>query len=127
MGSARLATQYVPLVSKGVRYIPAGETTFNRDDHLFAYFQIDVPETTREAPVGIQAHLRIIDANSSDLVKDFPAVDAASYEQGGSASIPIGREIPIANLTKGQYRLEVQTSDASGRETTWHAVTFSIK
>lgn len=37
-----------------------------------------------EAESGVQAHLKIIDAKSGSLVKDFPAVDAATYEPSGS-------------------------------------------
>jgi len=61
------------------------------------------------------------------VVKGFPPIDTATYELPGSAIIPIARKIPIANLPEGQYRLEVQASDASGRTTPWRVAGFSIK
>ncbi|HWG19582.1 MAG TPA: hypothetical protein VG225_03565 [Terracidiphilus sp.] len=125
--AANFAPQYVPLVSKGVQFIPAAKTNLAPDEHLFAYFQIDDSGLAAEPAARIQAHLRIVDAKSSGLVKDFPPVDAATYEQPGSTLIPIAREIPIANLPKGPYRLEVQASDASGRATAWHTAGFSIE
>jgi len=127
IAAANFAPQYVPLVSKGVRFTPAGDTHFTRDEHLIAYFEAYDPELTGGPGSGIQAHLRIVDAKSGRLVKDFPAVDAATYGKPGSTVVPIAREIPIANLPNGEYRLEVQASDRLGQSTPWRAAEFSIK
>ncbi len=125
--AANFAPQYVPLVSKGVRFTPAGNTSFETGEPLIAYFEIYAPRPAAGPEAGIQAHLKIINAKSGALVKDFPAVDAATYEQPGSTVIPIARSIPIANLPKGQYRLEVQASDAAGHQTPWQVNSFSIQ
>ena len=125
--AGNFAPQYVPMVSKGVELSPAGKTTFSSSDTLIAYFEIYKPQLASGAESGIQAHLRIVDAKSGSLVKDFPAVDAATYERPGSDVIPIAREVPISELPKGQYRLEVQASDASGHTTPWSEADFSIE
>jgi len=70
--------------------------------------------------------MRIVDAKSGGLVKDFPDVDATTYERSDSAKIPIARQVPISELSKGQYRLEVQASDASGRTTPKQTSEFTI-
>jgi hypothetical protein len=124
--AANFAPQYVPLVSKGVRFLPAADTSFAPHEKLFAYFQIIDPGLARSPAEQIRSHLRIVDAKSGGVVKDFPAVDVTTYEQPGSTVIPIAREIPIDNLPKGQYRLEVQASDATTHSTGWREAEFTI-
>jgi hypothetical protein len=124
--AANFAPQYVPLVSKGIRVTPAGDTHFRPGEPLIPYFEIYAPQGASEPTVGIQAHLRIVDAKSGALVKDFPAVDATEYAQPGSTTIPIAREVPIAALPKGEYRLEVQASDSAGHSTPWQTANFTI-
>jgi len=125
--AAKIAPQYLPLVSKDIRVIPTGNTEFTADEVLLAYFEICKPQLGAGAEPGTQAHIRIVDAKSGAVVKGFPPIDTATYELPGSAIIPIARKIPIANLPEGQYRLEVQASDASGRTTPWRVAGFSIK
>jgi len=59
------------------------------------------PETT------VEAHLRVLDAKTGAVIKDFPSVDVRSYENAGSTMIPVAREIPFEQFAKGGYRLEV--------------------
>jgi len=125
--AANFAPQYVPLVSKGIRVTPAGDTNFKTGEPLIPYFEIYTPQGAAEPAARIQAHLRIVDAKTGAVVKDFPPVDAASYVQPGSATIPIAREIPIAALPKGEYRLEVQATDSAGRSTPWRSAHFSVE
>jgi len=125
-GAANFAPQYVPLVSKGVRVTPAGDTRFGPDTQLSSYFEIYEPAVAVEPAPRIQAHLRIVNTRDGTIVKDFPPVDAAPYAQPGNTTVPIAREIPISTLAKGDYRLEVQASDSAGRSTPWRAANFTI-
>jgi hypothetical protein len=120
------ASQYAPLVSRGVRLTPAGNTNFNSSERLFAYFQIYAPKLASKPVARVQARLRVVDAKNGALIKEFPAVDAETYQQPGSTVVPIAREIPIASLPKGDFRLEVQASDSTGISTAWRAANFSI-
>ncbi len=43
--TANLAPEYVPLVSKGVQFTPAGDTRFKKGEPLFAYFEVYEPLT----------------------------------------------------------------------------------
>lgn len=123
--AANIAPRFVPLVSKGIRVTPAGDTNFEGTEPLIPYFEIYTPQAAGEPTPRIQAHLRIVAAKDGAIVKDFPPVDAAPYAQPGSATIPIAREVPIATLHEGQYRLEVQASDSGGRSTPWRAANFT--
>src|SRR6185312_3547904 len=119
--AAGFAPQYVPLVSKGVQVTPAADTTFTPLEQLFAYFDINDSKVAVKPAPRVQASMRIVEAKNGTVVKDYPAVDAAPYEQTGSAIISIAREIPIGALPQGEYRLEVQASDSAGRKTPWRA------
>ena len=124
--AANFAPQYVPMVSNGIQVTPAGDTDFKTGEPLIPYFEIYAPRVAGDATPRIQTRIRIVDAKSGESVKDFPPVDAAPYAQPNATTIPIAREVPIATLPKGQYRLEVQASDSSGRSTPWRTANFAI-
>ena len=123
--AAKFAPQYVPIVSKGVQVTPAGDTSFAPGERLLAYFEISGKELSLKSHPQIQACLRIIEAKTGAVVKEFPLIDAAEYEQDGSSIIRIAREVPAANIPPGEYRLEVQASDSTGRKTPWRAANFT--
>lgn len=123
---ANFVPQYVPMVSKGIHLAPAGDSDFKTGEPLIPYFEIYRREADGTSTTQIQVHLRIIDANNGRTVKDFPAVDAGPYVQPGRTIIPIAREVPVAELPRGEYRLEVQASDSAGRNTPWRASNFTI-
>jgi hypothetical protein len=79
------------------------------------------------ATLTVQAHIRIVDGTTCQVVKDFPPVDGAPYERAGSSMIPIAREIPFDQLPKGAYRLEVQATDSAGRSTPWRTASFTVE
>lgn len=126
MAAANFAPQYVPLVSKGVRVTPSGDTKFKSNELLFAYFQIYPPKLTEKSLPRVEARMRIVDAKSGAVLKEFPAVDGEAYKTSETTIVPIAREIPISTLSTGEYRLEVQASDSAGRTTGWRAKNFTI-
>jgi hypothetical protein len=149
--AANFAPQYVPLVSKGIEFTPAGDTRFKKGEPLIPYFEVYEPllaagsgqspgmpasagMTTQKseggnppARVTVEAHIRILDAKTGAVVKDFPPVDATPYENPGSTTIPIAREIPFDQLPKGAYCLEVQASDSAGRSTVVRTADFTVE
>jgi hypothetical protein len=81
------------------------------------------PSTTPK----VEAHIRILDAKTGKVVKDFPPVDATPYMNPGSTTIPIAREISFEQLPKGAYRLEVQATDSAGRTTAVRTADFTVE
>lgn len=125
--AANFAPQYVPLVSKGIEFSPAGDTTFRKgEDPLIAYFEIYEPFVTAQPKIEVETHVRIVSA-TGQVVKDFPAVDAATYIESGKTAIHIARKIPFDTLPKGKYRLEVQATDSAGRSTSWQSADFTVE
>jgi predicted phage tail protein len=41
--------------------------------------------------------------------------------------IPIGDELKVDQLPKGDYRLEVQATDSAGRSTPWRTANFTVE
>ncbi len=124
--AANFAPQYVPLVSKGIRVTPTGDTRFTPGEPLIPYFEIYEPLLVEAPATTVQAHIRILDATTGQLRDDF-AVDAAPFEQPGKWAIPIARQIASDKMAKGTYRLEVQASDSAGRTTAVRTATFAIE
>jgi hypothetical protein len=71
--------------------------------------------------------MRILDASTGKSIANFAPLNAAPYVHPGSWAIPLARKLPISQLPKGAYRLEVQATDSAGRTTPWYAADFSIK
>ncbi|MGC2829404.1 MAG: hypothetical protein WB994_07180 [Candidatus Acidiferrum sp.] len=121
-----LPSKFVPLVSKGMEFTPAADTTFKKHDPLFAYFEVYVPRGAGAA-ANIQFQLRITNADTGQLKIDSGPRPATEFLQPGKEFIPIVQEVAIHELPKGNYRLEVQASDSAGNHTPWHAATFAIR
>jgi VWFA-related protein len=122
--SERAAESYMPLVSKGVEFTPTANTEFRKDETLVAFFEINEPP--EELNTKVHAQLRIVDAQSGEVVNDFEPVDAAIYQRAGNQAIAIGRGMPLSGLLVGAYQLEVQASEADGRSTPWRTARFTV-
>jgi hypothetical protein len=125
--AANLAPQYVPLVSRGVQVTPAADTRFNRGEHLIAYFEVYEPLLSQQPGTQVQAHMRIVDAKNGQIKEEYRPMDAAPYRRPGSTMIPIGDELIVSQLPKGDYRLEVQATDSAGRSTPWRTASFTLE
>jgi hypothetical protein len=123
---ANFAPQYVPLASKDIWFTPAGDTNFEKGEPLFAYFEVYEPLLSQN-PATVEVHLRILDASTGKLKEDFAPVDAAPYSRLGSSVLRIARKVPVDQLPKGTYRLEVQARDSAGRSTAWRAANFAVE
>ena len=125
--AANFAPQYVPMVSKGMEVTPAGDLHFKEGDSLIPYFEIYEPLLATQPDTKVEARIKILDAKTGEVVKDFPPVDAAPYMNPGSTTIPVAREVPYKELPKGAYRLEVQASDSAGRSTEAQSAEFTVE
>lgn len=123
--AANFAPQFVPLVSKGIQFIPAGDASFAQADPLYAYFEVSEPPAQPSGKVTVQ--MRILDAGSSKVLANFAPLDTSPYQVAGSSLLRIARTVPIRQLPKGSYRLEVQATDSAGTATPWRSADFTIR
>ena len=124
---ANFAPQYSPLVSKDIMFIPSGDTSFAKDEPLFAYFEVYEPQLTENPAAPVSVHLRVLDLNTGKLKEDFAPIDASSYRLAGSSVLRIGRKVPIDQLPTGNYGLEVQVTGSMGRSTASQRANFEVK
>ena len=122
--AADFAPQYVPLLSKGIEFIPAGDTTFEKNEPLFAYFEVSAPSVAGPTE-KVTVQMRIL-ASSGKVIGNFAPLDAAPYRVAGSPVLRIARKIPFGQLTKGTYMLEARASDSFGGSTMWRTANFTV-
>jgi len=125
--AVNLAPQYVPLVSKGVQFEPAGDTRFRKGEPLFAYFEVYVPKDSDQVANKIEVQVRIIDGKTGEAKSDTGPRDVSSFIQPGNPIIHVSESIAVDKLPVGSYRLEVQASDSADRSTGWRSSTFSVE
>jgi len=117
---------YAPLISKDAEFVPASKAQFWPTDMLFVYFEIDDPLVAGQPRTKVQADMRTVDTKSGAVVDSFAPVDTATYAHAGSSLIAVGRGVPLNRLPPGDYRLEVQASNAQGKTTPWRSADFTV-
>ncbi len=125
--AVNLAPRYVPLVSRGLQFTPASQTRFKSSEHIMAYFEIYQPVSGVQPSTDVKAHVRIIDARTGEKRFEFYPVDAKSYERPGSRVLAFAGDLSIAQLPKGEYRVEAQATDSAGRSSAVHSATFTVE
>lgn len=122
-----VAPAYVPLVSQDTMITPAAESTFDRAEGLPVYFEIYRDTLPEQGPGSkVQAHMKIVDA-TGEMKEDLPWFDVAPYRRPGSNSFAVIKGVKVAELPKGEYRLEVEAADDAGRSTGWRSTQFTLK
>lgn len=125
--AAHFAPQYVPLVSQGIQFTPAGNTDFKHGEPMVAYFEAYEPLLATQPKTEVEADIKIVNRTTGQVVKNFPSVNVAPYVQPGSTAIHIARKIPFGELPPGAYRLEVRATDSAGQSTPWQTADFTIE
>jgi hypothetical protein len=118
---------FVPLVSKGVEYVPTADAAFRKKtDRFYFYFELYEPPTAVPAP-DVKVRMRIVDAQSGGVIRNLPTLNAAYFADPGNPIVRVGGGVHIRDLIDGPYRLEVQAFDSNGQTTPWHSASFSIQ
>jgi len=121
------APQYVPLVSSGLEFTPAGDTHFKKSDRLMTYFEIYEPRLGETGAVKLLFQMRVTDTKTREVKAETGMRAVASGTRLGNPVIPVWEEIAIDKLPPGTYRLEVQASDSAGKSTVWRAASFTVE
>ena len=119
--------QSLSLISKGAEILPTADTRFKARDALDFFFEIFSPPQPVSAAGKIEVHMRILDATTGQVAKEVRPVDAATYSEPGDPIIHVGGGIDVSNLPIGNYQLQAQAADSTGRSTAWSSVAFSIQ
>ena len=125
--AVNLAPQYVPLVSQGLQFTPASQTRFKSSEHAMAYFEVYQPISGEQPRTDVKAHVRIVDAHTGAKKFEFYPVDAKSYERPDSRVLAFSGDLSIAQLPKGEYRVEAQATDSAGHSSAVRSATFTVE
>lgn len=124
---ATQAPQYVPLVSNGLEYTPAGDTRFKRGELLLSYFEIYEPLLGGTGAVNVHFQMRVTDAKTGERKMESGLLSAEEGVKPGNSVIPVAERIAIEKLPTGTYWLEVQASDSAGNKSGWRTTFFTIE
>jgi len=125
--AVNLAPAYVALASRNLQFTPAAHTNFKSADHLTAYFEIYEPLLAEQPKTRVQAHVTSMDAQTGEMRFQFASIDATSFKQPGSTTLAVAGDLPLSQLVKGDYLIEVQANDSAGRTTPMRTASFTIK
>jgi len=117
---------YVPLMSQGVEFTPAGDTHFRKSDHLILWFQIH-PAIGEAAAQGTKFRITITSLQTGKLEADTGLQTTTPYIQAGSSTIDIAKEIGFDKLPAGTYRAQVQAIDDAGTKSAQSSTTFTVE
>lgn len=125
--AADFAPQYIPLVSRGIEFSLAGGTNLEQHSQFLAYFEVYEPLLAHNPATSVMVQMRILDSGTNAVKAELAPVDAAPYEDRESGVFRIARTIPIGELPKGEYRLQVRAQDSAGKVTSWRSSDFAVE
>jgi hypothetical protein len=123
---AVLIEDKVPLVAKGLQFIPAGSFLFKTTESPGLYLEIYEPHLLDEKPPQLAIQLKVSDRKGGQLKIDSGIVPMDAYVRKGNPMVPVGLKVPINGLVAGAYRLELTALDSLGKSVT-RSVDFDVE
>lgn len=124
---AELLQGRTPLVSQGMQITPAGTNRFKKTDIAVVYLEIYEPGLLTAPPPDVGLELKVVDRKTGEMKQDTGLMKMNDVARPESPVIPIGLKLPIASLTAGSYRVELQAKDSAGRSTTLRSADFELE
>ncbi|HEX8810755.1 MAG TPA: hypothetical protein VF742_02065, partial [Terracidiphilus sp.] len=128
MGSsldAALLEDRTPLVTQGLQLVPSGSDQFKKTDRGAFYVEIYAPALTGPNPPTVGIQMSIVDRKTGE--KKIESAAAAADAKPGSPLVPVGRKLPLGELSPGSYRLEVKGVDSAGNATQTRTADFEVQ
>jgi hypothetical protein len=116
---ASLIEDRVPLVIDGVQVVPAGSNKFTKSGLAVFYAELYEPSLAdtdaKEKPaIGIQ--IRVLDRKTKDQKFSTGLMRLEIPEKTENPMIPMAEKIPLDSVGAGQYTVELQAVDSTGRQ-----------
>jgi predicted phage tail protein len=90
------------------------------------YFEIYEPALA-SGQVKVQYEIRAMEVKTGQTIVDTGLRSAESDVNPGKLIIPIAEGIAFKKLHTGAYRVEVQASDSTGKQTPWRSASFTVE
>jgi VWFA-related protein len=118
---ASLIEDRVPLITQGVQVIPAGSDKFKKMEPALFYAEVYEPMLLNPDPankpaIGIQ--IRILDRKTKEQKFSTGLMRLEMPEKSDNPMIPIAERMPLDSVGPGQYVVELQAVDTTGRPIT---------
>jgi VWFA-related protein len=118
---ASLIEDRVPLVTEGVQVIPFGSNKFSKSEPVLFYAEIYEPlfqnaDPKNKPQVGIT--IRVLDRKTKDQKFTTGLMRLEFSDKGDNPTIPIAERVPLDTIAAGQYIVELQARDSTGKTAT---------
>jgi hypothetical protein len=124
---AVLIEDKVPLLARGMQFIPAGSSLFKTTESAPGlYLEIYEPHLLDEKAPQLAIQLKVSDRQGGELKIDSGLVAVEAYVRKGNPVVPVGLKLPMAGLVAGAYRLELTALDSLGKTVT-RSVDFDVE
>jgi VWFA-related protein len=124
-GTALLADT-VPLVSRGIEFVPYGTTRFKKTDKGGVYFELYEPRLREAPPTSLRFRVRVFDSKSGEIKSDSETM-SVPLAKWTDPVIPVGWNLAFDKLNPGSYRLEVIAVDSNGGAPLVRTVEFQVE
>jgi len=119
---------FVPLMSRGVEFTPAGDLRFRKGEHLIAWFEIAMPHPVEPAERTVTFKLVLVSLATGKVVVDSGVVDAAPYVLTDHSTFDVAKEIGgFDKLPPGAYRIDVEALDQTGGNAVQSSTALTIE
>jgi VWFA-related protein len=118
---ASLIEDRVPLVTQGVQVIPFGSNKFSKTEPVLFYAEVYEPllldpDPKNKPVVGLQ--IRVLDRKTKDQKFSTGLMRLNMSDVSDNPTIPLAEKIPLDTIGPGQYTVELQARDSSGKTAT---------
>lgn len=115
---ASLIEDRVPLVTQGVQVIPFGSNKFTKTEPALFYAEIYEPLLLNPDPknkpaIGLQ--IRILDRKTKDQKFSTGLMRLDMSTISDNPTIPIAEKVPLDTIGPGQYVVELEARDSTGK------------
>jgi len=124
---AFLVSDHMPMISRGLQFIPASSNRYRKTDPAMLYVEIYEPLLRNPDPPKVLIQLMILDRKSGAIKLDSGRLDMTNRVLPGNPVVPIGLKVPIDSLAPGAYAVVLKASDTAGNLSVVRHAEFEVE
>jgi VWFA-related protein len=109
-----LMEEHTPLVAHGMQVIPSADDHFSKDEKLALYVEVYEPLMLGPLPHKVGILFKVFDQKTNQQIINSNTILVNDFAKAGNPVIPVGVRVPVDQLHRGNYRLEVIARDDEG-------------
>lgn len=124
---AILVSDHMPMISRGLQFVPAGSKRYRKTDPAMLYVEIYEPLLRNPDPPKVLIQLMVLDSKSGTIKLDSGRLDMTNRVLPGNPVVPIGLKVPIESLAPGAYAVVLKASDTAGNASVVRHAEFEVE